>query len=266
MFMAKIPGGDDRLKQSVAAALEHHNKRRRRGKSTSTKKPKGGFDKKTAKAIEKGINSDDRKVVDLVVPAAAQAHGDYRLVDFKLTETIDRRVGETEGKLVTKVTRVIRNVGGSPVERWYARGKLDERQMSAILFYQAAWRAFIGEPRVTANYSPAIARNIKGSIELYASSVMRAKEGLRLLDQEVFFREPVEYFEVWQNVVIWDERAGVAGSRLGYCNKPAEAIASEIVRNLAGKIADIVIDQSRRDFGDLLLDIDAPRKPRGGRK
>jgi hypothetical protein len=147
------------------------------------------------------------------------------------------------GKRVEKIAKVIRNVGGTAIDRWAARGKLDERRMAAILFYQAAWRQHIGEPRVTANYSPAVRRGANQAIELWASSRMRAKEALRLLDQEVFFRIPIEHFEVWQNVVIWDEAAGIAGSRLGFCHKPAEAAAQLIVSLVAGD------DRRCRDHG-----------------
>jgi hypothetical protein len=94
---------------------------------------------------------------------------------------------------------------------------------------------------------------------------MRAKEALRLLDQEVFFRIPIEHFEVWQNVVIWDEPAGVAGGRIGFCHKPAEAAALLIVGLVASMIADIVITETPRDWGELLLDLDAPRRPKSRR-
>jgi hypothetical protein len=160
--------------------------------------------------------------------------------------------------------RVIRNLGGTPIERWHARGKLDARQMAAVLFYQSAWGRWIGQPRVVANWDAVICREASGAIEMLAHNRIAARESLRLLDQEVFFREPVDHFHVWQNVVIWDEPAGVAGGRVGFLHKPAEAVALLIVSGLAHKIADVVIDGSRRDFGDLILELDAPRKPRGG--
>jgi hypothetical protein len=121
----------------------------------------------------------------------------------------------------------------------------------------------IGEPRVTANFAGDHPQR-QGRDRDLCRLALAAKEGLRLLDQEVFFREPVEHFQVFQNVVIWDEPAGVAGGRAGFCHKPAEAVARVIVGTVASMIADIVIDASHRDFEAQLLDLDQPRRP--GRK
>lgn len=257
------PKDPDGLRQSLGQALDHDRKRRqrRRGRSYSSKPAKatGGFNKKTAAAIEIAIRREDQTAIDIAVPKEAQRHGDYRLVDFKIQEVIEG------GKVKAKTARVIRNCGATTIERWAQRGKLDERRMAAILFYQAAWAWHIGEPKVTANYSPGIARGAGQAIELWASSRMRAKESLRLLDQEVFFRIPVEHFQVWQNVVLWDEPAGVAGGRVGFCHKPAEAAALLIVGLVASMIADVVISDTPKDWGELLLDLDAPRRARGGK-
>jgi hypothetical protein len=219
------------------------------------KKPK----RSKAKAARRSVlaQAADQMMVNQLVSPEAQTHGDYRAVDFKVEDTGKR------DKSKEKSIRLVRNVGGSPIERWHSRGALDERQMAAILFYQDAWHRVIGEPRVVANWSAVIVRQAAGAVELYAGSQIAAKEALRLLDQEVFFREPVDHFQVWQNVVIFDEPAGVAGSRVGFVvKKSAEAAARVIVGSMAHKIADIVIDQSKRDFGDLILDLDAPRRPR----
>jgi hypothetical protein len=226
--------------------VEKTDKRRR--------KTKGGAKKGQSKsALAQAL---DRSMVNQLVSPEAQAKGDYRPVDFKLQEVTEG------GKRVEKTIRVVRNMGGSPIERWHRSGAFDERQVAAILFYQQAWHMHIGEPRTVANWSAVIVRAAVGAIEIYAGSRLAAKESLRLLDQEVFFREPVDHFHVWQNVVIWDEPAGVAGSRVGFLStKQSEAAARLIVGSMAHKIADIVIDQSRRDFGDLLLDLDAPRRP-----
>jgi hypothetical protein len=230
--------------EKAAAVVSSKPKREKRSKARNARKT----------AL---IEAAERTMVNQLVTPEAQAKGAYHVVDFKLTEGAEDAGRKKEAKSI----RVVRNLGGTPVERWHHRGALDERQMAAILFYQEAWHRMIGEPRVVANWSAVIVRQAVGAVELYAGSQLAAKESLRLLDQEVFFREPVEWFHVWQNVVIFDEPAGVAGSRAGYIvKKSAEAVAREIVRNLAMKIADIVIDQSRRDFGDLLVDLDAPRK------
>lgn len=236
-------------KRTAAVPVAKIDKRKR--------KTKGGAKKGPSKSAM--AQALDRSMVNQLVSPEAQAKGDYRPVDFKLEEVVEG------GKKVERTIRVVRNLGCSPIERWHRSGAFDERQIAAILFYQQAWHTHIGEPRVVANWSAVIVRAAIGAIEIYAGSRLAAKESLRLLDQEVFFREPVDHFHVWQNVVIWDEPAGVAGSRVGFLStKQSEAAARLIVGGMAHKIADIVIDQSRKDFGDLLLDLDAARRP--GRK
>ena len=243
----------DALRRGLERALEAT--KAKRDKSAAAAKAKGGGSKKPKQPKQQ--QGSDRMMVNQTVGKDTQKHGDYRAVGFKLQEVTEG------GKRVEKTIRVVRNYGGSPIERWHAKNALDERQMAAILFYQNAWRMWIGEPRVVANWSAVIVRQAHGAVEIYAGTRMAAKESLRLLDQEVFFREPVDHFQVWQNVVIFDEPAGVAGGRVGFMvKKSAEAAARIIVGSMAHKIADIVIDQSRRDFGDLLLDLDAPRRPR----
>lgn len=253
--------GETSLKNSLARA-KAEIATRKRSTAKDAKASKGKDRRKSRPPRRRKANDDlspaERLMVDQLVTGEAQGHGNYRPIDFKLQEVTEG------GKRKEKTIRVVRNLGGTPIERWHGRGHIDERQMAAILYYQAAYRKWIGEPRVTANYSPAIARNVKPSVELYAGSVIAAKESLRLLDNEVFFRVDPSYFHVWQNVVIFDEPAGVAGSRAGFLHKQAEGAARAIVSMLASMIADIVIDSSRRDFGELLLDLDAPRRPGRG--
>jgi hypothetical protein len=223
--------------------------------SAPSTKPKRKRSKARGSKKATMIEAAARAEVDRLVTKEAQRNGDYRHVPFTDVEVTEG------GKRVKKEDRRVRNLARTQVERWHSKGFFDERQMAAILFYQDAFRKMFGDgARVTANYSPVRGGAAGFAIELWASTAYRAKEALRLLDQEVFFRLPVEHFEVWQNVVIWDEPCGVAGGRAGFCHKPGEAVAKVIVLTIAGMIADIVIDSSRKDFGNLLLDIDAPRK------
>lgn len=232
-------------KREAQAPADKPGKRKR--------KAKGGAKQKSKSMVAQAL---ERSEVNRLVSKEAQRQGDYRFVPVSLIEVTEG------GKPIKKEGKAVRNMGGSPVERWAARSKLDERQIQAVLFYQDAFRKVFGEgPRMSASYSPVIIRGLRASVELWAGSTIAAREALRLLDQEVFFRLPMDHFPVWQNVVIWDEPAGIAGSRLGFCHKPAEAVALEIVRTMASMVADIVIDSSRRDFGDLIVDIDAPRRP-----
>lgn len=253
--------GDD-LAQSLKAVLDH-DRRRRKPKAGSVPVVKGS--KPKPKSPKRGRGADtmsatDRQMVEQLITSETRGHGDYRPVDFKLVEVVQ------DGKVKAKTARVLRNLGGTPIERWHARGVLAERQMAAIMFYQRAWNMHIGQPRVVANWSAVICGSAQGAIEIYAGTRIAAKESLRLLDQEVFFRLPVEHFQVFQNVVIWDEPAGVAGGRAGFCHKPAEAVARVIVGTVASMIADIVIDASHRDFEPQLLDLDQPRRAGRGTK
>jgi hypothetical protein len=252
--MAKGQNRDEGLKRALSkvAPKRRPQSKSHRGPSKAEKAEKV----RQQKVIDDAMAKGDEMILESVLPKAQLDKGHFGLVDFKIVETVHG------GKVKSHTSRVIRNLGGTPVERWHSRGKLDERQMAAILFYQSAWRMWIGEPRVVANWSAVITGAAAGAVEIYAGSRIAAKESLRLLDQEVFFRLPVEHFQVWQNVVIWDEPAGIAGARIGYCHKPAEAVAQLMVATMAGMIADVVIDNSRRDFGELILNLDQPRRPR----
>ena len=246
------------LNEALSEVMAAHNSRRAKPKAKA-KPPRAakhnGFSRETAKKIEEAIARDEASVVDMVVTKEAQAHGRYELVEHKLHETVK------DGKKSTSAIRVVMNRGGTPVERWYARGRFDQRQWVAILFYQSIWKTWIGEPRITANLEPVIRGGAGGALESFTRNKIAAKEGLRMLDQEVFFNlADIDWFHVWQNVVIWDEPAGRAGSCVGFCHKPAEAAAQLIVGTIAKLIANVIIDRPRHDFQALLLDIDAPRR------
>ena len=233
---------NEALRRNAQSMIDHAAAKRAKAPSRPPKEPRK--DKAAPPAV-----------ASLVTPEARQ-HGHYAEVDFKLQEVVEG------GKTKAKTIQVVRNLGGTPVERWHSRGALDERQMAAIGLYQQIWARHIGEPRVVANWSAVIVRSISSGSELYANSGNAAKETLRLLDQEVFFRLPVEHFHVFQNVVIWDEAAGVAGSRVGFqVKKSAETAARLIVATIASMIADLVIDGARKDFEAELLDLDRARAP-----
>lgn len=219
---------------------------------------------KAASATVKGqsrkvrrADSEGQRMVDSVVTPEAQAKGDYRYADVKLVEVVEG------GEVKAKTGQAVRNFAQSQVERWHAKGLFEEREWAAIQFYQEAHRkVFGGGAKVTASYSPVIVRGAAQAVELWANSTVTAKLSLRLLDMEVFFREG-DYFYVWQNVVIFDQPAGISAALLSdRFVREAVEVARVIVKNIAAKVADIVIDSSRSDFGDLLLDLDAPRKGR----
>ena len=150
-----------------------------------------------------------------------------------------------EEKLTTK--RVVRNRGGTAIDRWQARGDLEGDKLNAIQTYQSAWHLFLSPKRVTANWSMAGGSGGgSGGEEHNLVAKLHAKDLLNFIDDEVFFGKPLGYFDLWQNVVIHDEAAGVAGSRLGFRNDGAEAAAKAIVLMLAGEIAIALHARSRR--------------------
>jgi hypothetical protein len=252
------------LKRALASAIAHSNIQRQRGRSgksvaTISKQKKPKKPKAKTKKLKRNLelNAAEQAEVNRVVSAEAQQHGLYAPVDFKLQEVTEG------GRRKEKTMRVVMNRGGTTVERWYRRGGIDDRQMAGIMVYQGAFRTWIGEPRVVANWNAVIVRRAVAALEMHANTRIRARQTLRLFDQEIFFRRGLDDFNVWQNVVIHDESAGVAGSRLGLTNKArAEAVAQFIVASVAHEIAALVIDRQPPDLQRLILDIDAPRKPR----
>jgi hypothetical protein len=184
-------------------------------------------------------------MVDQLVSKEAQAHGIYRPVDFTLRQWVDKNGNRKEESI-----RVVRNVGGSPVLRWWNSNSLEERQYAAILFYQARYARVFGHgPSIIANYAKFLVPVFgSGASDLTAAMGWDAEKDLKLLWEEVFRRHLSNGgFTVWQNVVIWEEPAGVAGSILGQnTKKAAETRAKVIVGAIAHQVADVVIDRSRK--------------------
>lgn len=159
--------------------------------------------------------------VEPLVTLETAAHGDYAEVQF-----VEKAGERTQTKL--------RNRGGTAVERWHTRGDLTRGQAEAIGLYARAWRVrYEPNERVTANWSlaPGGGPSFDPGINQLA-----AKQMLERLDDRVFVSFPRSYREVWHNVVIDDEAAGVAGSRLGFASKQAEAVAKAIVQFIAEMI------------------------------
>lgn len=174
------------------------------------------------------IESSDEPVVNTF----ASSHGDYR------DEAMPVTAGEL-GEARHGQVRVTRNRGGTTVERWLASSSLTSGQAEAIALYARSWRLWIGEQRVTANWS--LTATIRGmDAGAWVPSRIEAKAMLEHLDECVFKAMPAAYVDVWKNVVIFDEAAGVAGSRLGYKNARAEAAAKTIVLFIADIIATVM--------------------------
>lgn len=196
-----------------------------------------------AKAVRRA-EREEQSFIDSQVERAAQAHGDYKSIEIP-----DETKVVQGGKEKVTSTKVARNRGGTAVERWAGRGDLDERQIEAVALYSRAWHRVFQEQRVVMNWS--MTASFRGGalgFEAFADSQEKAQRLLDLIDNEVFFHLPLRLFHVWQNVVLFDEAAGVAGSRLGYSNKQAEAAAKVAVTMVADMIAN-------------LMNLGAPRRP-----
>lgn len=168
-------------------------------------------------------------MIDQLVTPEARAHGDYVIEETSVTE------GEFDGQTKGKMS-VVRNRGGTTVERWANSGSLSRSQVEAIGLYVRCWRLHIGEQRVTANWS--LVASFRGTpADDFVSSRLHAKNMLDHWDEEVFFAIGFQRFQVWQNVVLYDEPAGVAGGRLGYRSDRADAAAKATVQMIADMLA-----------------------------
>lgn len=186
-------------------------------------------------ARDKAFRRDhpDQHFVDQHVSTEAQQHGLYR------PDTVPGPTIIKNGKEKPTSIAVVRNRGGTTVERWLAAGAIDKRQAEAIAFYCRMWTLFHGAQRVTANWSlVATFRGGTTDFDAFARTQLHAKRMLAWLDDEVFFSVGFQKFAIWQNVVLFDEPAGVAGGRLGFKSKQAEAAAKVIVLLLADMVAD----------------------------
>lgn len=107
------------------------------------------------------------------------------------------------------------NRGGTPVGRWIEEERLSETQQRAIFHCIYLWRMCGLETRTTANYGERIPGYADS--ELRASNEIEARHTLHRIKD--YF--PAQWWDVFENVVRFNEPAGVAGSRLGFGNRSA---------------------------------------------
>lgn len=115
------------------------------------------------------------------------------------------------------------NRGGTPIMRWIEDGKLSDSQQRAIAHCLYLWRMCGIEQRTTASYGERIITT--GDSELRASTEIEAREDLHRI-RDYF---PEHYWSVFENVVRFDEPAGVAGSKLGFGARSACDRAHQVV-------------------------------------
>lgn len=124
------------------------------------------------------------------------------------------------------------NRGGTPVARWVAAGRISDAQALAIQLCLRLWAVAGVSQRTTATYGERLPPGGHMS-EAQALREIEARKDLRRIEGYV----PARYWEVFENVCRFDEPAGIAGSRLGECDKAAEVAARTIVCFVADVIA-----------------------------
>lgn len=127
------------------------------------------------------------------------------------------------------------NRGGTPVMRWIEDGKLTENQQRAIAHCLYLWRMAGVTQRTTANYGDRIPGY--GDSEVRVSNEVEARDDLHRIRDYI----PITYWSVFENVVRFDEPAGVAGSRLGFGTRSA----CDRAHTTVCFVADIIFEKER---------------------
>src|SRR5690606_15090403 len=128
--------------------------------------------------------------------------------------------------------------GGTPLCRWIAAGKLSDSQMLAIQECRRLWAIAGVEQRTTANYGERLAAS-SHSDDHRAIVEIEAREDLRRI--QGYFKGLEKWWQIFENVVRFDEPAGVAGSRLGFGSRSSEDRAHTVVC----LVADIIAEKER---------------------
>jgi hypothetical protein len=184
--------------QGMAAMMRERKAREREDREERGRRGNAKRGKKNKAAAEPLVN------------AFAARHGDYAR---------DGRAGKSP---------VMRNRGGSSVDRWEAKGLLSETQLAAIAHMQRLWRIAEAGQRLAMNWTQTI-RGCSGDgnfAEIQArADIHRIRSGF-----------PQAYWDVFENVVRFDEPAGIAGSRLANVSRSAVEAAKLVVCLIADTI------------------------------
>ena len=157
-----------------------------------------------------GKRGRPKKPAEPLVNAFAARHGDYAR---------DGRAGRSPA---------MRNRGGTSLDQWEAKGLLSETQLAAIAHMQRLWRLVESGQRTTTNWSQTVF-GVGGEghfLEVQArDDLQRIRSGF-----------PSTYWDVFENVLRFDEPAGTAGSRLSNVSRSAKEAARLIVCLIADTI------------------------------
>lgn len=166
------------------------------------------------------------RVIAAVEPAVnpfAAAHGHYE------QGTVVDLSGELGGKRMS-IVKVLINRGGTAVDRWIANDKaglFDEPQRKAIEHCRRLWA------RAEDLRSVDLGRDRIDCSKMEGWSQHEALEALAGYKRTI----PRKFWEVFENVVRFDQEAGVAGSSLSSNSRSAIDAAKTTVAFCAGLIA-----------------------------
>ncbi|MCA1653454.1 MAG: hypothetical protein LC656_04550 [Sphingomonadales bacterium] len=147
---------------------------------------------------------------EALVNEFAARHGDYAR---------DSRAGKSS---------IMRNRGGTAIDRWQANGLLSETQLASIAHMQRLWQIVDAGPRLVAN----LERTVFGCPGDGNFAEIEARDDINRISSGF----PAPYWNVFENVVRFDEPAGAAGSRLSNFSRSAAEAARLIVCLIADTI------------------------------
>lgn len=132
--------------------------------------------------------------------------------------------------------RRVTNRGGTPIDRWRRDGHISPSQDAAIAHCIALWGAISNSAGLVANLD----RTVFGSPGEGHSREVEARTDLQRLKSHV----GPQFWSLFENVVRFDEPAGVAGSRLGAPTQKREFAARLAVQF----VADIITTKERLSY------------------
>jgi hypothetical protein len=132
--------------------------------------------------------------------------------------------------------RKVVNRGGTPIARWRTAGHLSDSQDAAIAHCIVLWDIISSSSGLVANLD----RTVFGTPGDGHPREVEARSDLLRMKNHV----GAKYWDVFENVVRFDEPAGVAGSRIGTPPQKAEYTARLIVQF----VADIVTLRERLTY------------------
>lgn len=162
--------------------------------------------------------------IDVPPTLETMAKGEYHRETITGTFGAD---GEPQG-----AQSVLRNRNVDTVQRWKRNGVLDERQVAAVEIYRRTWALAGNRERIASmKWGCDSSVLIHGclTVEEFIQNGIEAKEDMKRFDDDIFGGSPRHYFDMWQNVVLYDEPLGVVGSRLGYEGRRGQEMAVQVL-------------------------------------